>query len=82
MHDLVTKASLREFFARPEWALLLDHLKDLEQESAAALLASDPSDAVAVARAQTEIKALRYFTRGEVIDALRDNSIEDRSRRL
>jgi hypothetical protein len=67
MHE-VTRASLREWFARPEWHRLTELLKGLEDDALQSLMATDPCDTAAVARAQAEVRVLRFFTSGDVAE--------------
>ncbi|MEX2244810.1 MAG: hypothetical protein WD716_13315 [Fimbriimonadaceae bacterium] len=69
MHE-VTRASLCEWLARPEWQRLTELLKGLEDDALQSLMATDPRDTAAVARAQAEVRVLRFFTSGEAADAL------------
>lgn len=66
----VTRDSMRDWLSRPEWAYLLALLHETCDEALAALLAADPANTVAVARAQTEVKTLRFFTDGELAQAM------------
>jgi hypothetical protein len=66
----VTRDSMREWLARPEWAYLIALLHETCDEALAALLAADPANTVAIARAQTEVKTLRFFTDGELANAM------------
>ena len=65
----VTRESLKHWLAQPEWRFLLDFLREAEHDALQSLTAADPNDPAAVARAQTEVKVLRFFTSGEVADA-------------
>ena len=67
----VTGRSLQQWLARPEWEFLLDLLGETAEEASAALLSADPHDPAAVARAQAEIRYLRYFMDGDIADAMR-----------
>ena len=71
-HSLpVTRRSLQQWLARPEWEYLLDLLCETSEEASAALLSADPHDPAAIARAQAEIRYLRYFMDGDIADAMR-----------
>ena len=67
----MTERSLRQWLARPEWSYLLDLLSDTAEEASSALLTADPHDPAAVARAQAEIRYLRYFMDGDIAEAMR-----------
>ena len=67
----VTGRSLQQWLARPEWEYLLDLLSETTEEASAALLSADPHDPAAVARAQAEIRYLRYFMDGDIAEAMR-----------
>ena len=61
---------MREWLSRPEWSYLVAFLCDSHDDAMQSLMAADPNDRAAVARAQTEVKFLRFFTHGEVAEAL------------
>ena len=77
MHD-VTTASMREWLARPEWRALLALLKEQEDDAQSALLAADPRDTAAIARAQTQTRLLREFTSGAIEQLLIEQAITER----
>jgi hypothetical protein len=66
-----TRASLRSWLSQPEWGALLAFLNEAEGDALQSLVAADPSDVAAIARAQSEIKLLRLFTSGEIAEALK-----------
>ena len=72
----VTVRSLREWLARPEWSYLLDLLGETAEEASAALLSADPHDPAAIARAQAEIRYLRYFMDGDIAEAMQSEMKE------
>ena len=72
----VTARSLAQWLARPEWSFLLDLLGETAEEASAALLSADPHDPAAVARAQAEIRYLRYFMDGDIAEAMRSEMKE------
>jgi len=54
----------------------LDLLGETAEEASAALLSADPHDPAAVARAQAEIRYLRYFMDGDIAEAMRSEMKE------
>ena len=70
---------MNEWLERPEWEYMIDLLADTALEASDALLATDPSDAAAVARAQAEVRYLRHFTDGDVADAM-TNELKEQKR--
>jgi hypothetical protein len=77
MHE-VTAASMREWLARPEWRVLIALLKEQENDAQSALLAADPRDTSAIARAQTQTRLLREFTSGAIEQLLKSETRLDR----
>lgn len=75
----VTRTTLHEWLERPEWEYLLDLLRETSDEASSALLAADPSDASAIARAQAEVRYLRHFIDGDVADAM-TNELKEQKR--
>ena len=67
----VDAASMREWLARPEWRYLIDFLREAEQDALKSLVAASASDVATIARAQAEIRFLRYFTGGEVAEGMK-----------
>lgn len=57
---------------------MLDLLGETSEEASAALLSADPHDPAAVARAQAEIRYLRYFMDGDIAEAMR-SEMEEKS---
>lgn len=57
---------MREWLSRPEWAYLVAFLHEAETDALASLMAADPNDSAAVARAQTQVRFVRSFTQGEI----------------
>ncbi|HXH61625.1 MAG TPA: hypothetical protein VNI20_09735 [Fimbriimonadaceae bacterium] len=72
----VGESSMRAWLAAPEWRWMIAFLQEAQEDANQALLAADPSDMAAVARAQTEVRFLRFFTDGEIADALRADVAE------
>ena len=67
----VTRQSLLQWLARPEWNALIEFLQEAESDALQSLVAADPTDTATIARAQSEIKLLRLFTSGDIAEALR-----------
>ena len=75
----VDSASMREWLARPEWQYLLALLCEAHDDALASLVAADPNDTAAVARAQAEVRFLRFFTNGEIADTMKAELKEKRA---
>jgi hypothetical protein len=75
----VDSASMSEWLARPEWAYLVAFLHEAHDDAMASLVAGSPPDIAAVARAQAEVRFLRFFTSGEIAEAMKSELKEKRA---
>ena len=65
-----SRESVREFCESPEYTLLLDYLRETEQEIITTLINAPPTDAILIARQQMRLAWLKHFTSGEVVPEL------------